>query len=199
MTQQLLDMVQIYIESDEVKLDRQYLIDLAEQLHWVQTGLKSSTVPQLLLMTGLCRKPSVIGTVEASPNKDSVAAKQSTKPDPVAPKSESVNNDNDDTKTVKALSIIKHYNNSLYAVLRGSKLSVTGDEVVVVCRFSFHKERLAEPRNRTLIEKAFSKVYGETMHVTTSIEAVGEPAKVDKEQELMSSAMAILGGEVIDG
>ena len=100
---------------------------------------------------------------------------------------------------VKALSVIKHYNNSLYAVLRGSQLTVKGDEISITCRFSFHRERLAEPRNQSLIEKAFSKVYGESMHVTTSIESAGEPDKVDTEQELMSSAMAILGGEVIDG
>lgn len=199
LTQQLLDMVQAYIETDEKRFDQQYLIDLAEQLHWVQTGLRSSTVPQLLLMTGLCRKPLVVSTVEASPNKEGAMAKQPVKSDSVTTEPRSIDDDNDDTKTVKALSIIKHYNNSLYAVLRGSQLNVAGDEVAVVCRFSFHKERLAEPRNRTLIEKAFSKVYGETMHVSISIEAANKPAKVDKEQELMSSAMAILGGEVVDG
>ena len=198
-TQQLLDMVQGYVESAEGMFSQDYLLELAEQLHWVQTGLKLSTVPQLLLITGLCRKPTPTNTLETSTKSKSSEVKQPAIQQKAVSNPTSTEGDDGDTKTVKALSVIKHYNNSLYAVLRGSQLSVEGDEVRVVCRFSFHKERLAEPRNRTLIEKAFSKVYGEDMHVSIGIEEANQPEKVDKEQELMSSAMAILGGEVVDG
>ncbi len=200
LTQQMLDLVQVHLESGESKYEVDFLIELSERLHWVQTGLKTTTVPQLLLQTGLARSLQPrITTVANKPNQPVVDNVQPTKPATNDKKVEKPTSDNDDSKMVKALSVIKHYNNSLYAVLRGSQLTVKGDEISITCRFSFHRERLAEPRNQSLIEKAFSKVYGESMHVTTSIESAGEPAKVDTEQELMSSAMAILGGEVIDG
>jgi DNA polymerase III gamma/tau subunit len=197
-TQQMLDMVQGYVESAENKFSQDYLLGLAEQLHWVQANLKISTVPQLLLITGLCREPTLTNTLKTIPKSKSAVAKQSAIQQKAVSDSTNSKGD-DDTKIVKALSVIKNYNNSLYAVLRGAQLSVKENEVRVVCRFSFHKERLAEPKNRTLIEKVFSKVYGEDMHVSISIEEYNKPAKIDKEQELINSAIAILGGEVVDG
>lgn len=201
-TQQMLDLVQLYLEDGESKYQLEFLIELAEQLHWVQAGLKSTTVPQLLLQTGLARNPQPVITAKAPADIPSQDAKQTAKSANTAPADKKTNKavaDNDDSRMVKSLSVIKHYNNSLYAVLRGSQLAVNDDEISIACRFSFHRERLAEPRNQTLIEKAFSKVYGKSMHVKTSIDSAGDTAKVDTDQELMSSAMAILGGEVIDG
>lgn len=203
LTQQMLDLVQEHLEEDKSTYPIEYLIDLAEQLHWVQAGLKTTTVAQLLLQTGLVRggQPQSLTSKAVDSSKRLTNIKPTSMPVSNSPK-DSISKEaaqDDDSKIVKSLSVIKHYNNSLYAVLRGSKLSIEGDEIKIVCRFSFHKERLAEHRNLSLIEKAFSKVYGESMHVTTKIESANNDSGVDKEQELMSSAMAILGGEVVDG
>lgn len=102
----------------------------------------------------------------------------------------------------KALSLIKEHNNSLYAVLRSSQYRMEGDSFVVSCRFSFHKERIEEPRNRTLIEKAMTKTFGRPIELRCEAESSqkkAEAAPADTDSELVSSAIAILGGELVDG
>ena len=100
---------------------------------------------------------------------------------------------------IKSLSVIKHYNNSLFAVLKGADVQVDDEEVKVVCRFSFHKDRITEQRNASLIEKAFSKVYGRNMHLIVKIDSRNQPEVVDAQEELATTAAAIFGAEVIDG
>ncbi len=99
----------------------------------------------------------------------------------------------------KALSLIKQHNNSLYAVLRSSQYHLDGDKFMVSCRFSFHKERIEEPHNRLLIEKAMTKVMGRPIELRCNVESAPVKAEaVDANNELVSSAMAILGGELVD-
>lgn len=206
LVQQLLDQAQDCLETGYNNLELGFLIKLIENLHWAQVGLKTTTVPKLLLQTALLRM-AISGTSEPKPanNSHPEVKKEHVKTQPLndaendsiqPPKKES---SGEDSKQIKALSVIKHYNNSLYAVLRGSKLDIEDDEIKIICRFSFHRDRIAEPRNTTLIEKAFSKVYGNEMHVSTSLNTEKKELRVNREQELMSSAMAILGGEVVNG
>jgi len=100
----------------------------------------------------------------------------------------------------KALSAIKEHNNSLYALLRSGGAHVEGDKLLVNCRFAFHQNRIEEHHNRALIEKVMSKTFNKAIQLSCTLENTPEPApKADTSSELVNSAMAILGGELVDG
>ncbi len=100
----------------------------------------------------------------------------------------------------KALSAIKEHNNSLYALLRSGGAHVEGNKLLVNCRFAFHQNRIEEHHNRALIEKVMSKTFNRTIQLSCSLDNKPEVApKADASSELVNSAMAILGGELVDG
>lgn len=103
----------------------------------------------------------------------------------------------DEDRWLKALTQIKQKNNSLYALLRSAvTVQFNGDELVLGCRFSFHRDRLGEAKNLEVIEQALARVYGRKIKVSPQLEA--KPAAVpDGGNELVTSALEILGGEVI--
>ncbi|HUC20527.1 MAG TPA: hypothetical protein VMR98_03485, partial [Candidatus Polarisedimenticolaceae bacterium] len=98
---------------------------------------------------------------------------------------------------VKALTQIKQRNNSLYALLRSCSLEFDKDKVTIGCKFSFFRDRLKEPKNLEMIEQTLSRVYGRKLHVMPQLEAAAMTAVADPSTELMTSALEILGGEVI--
>ena len=101
---------------------------------------------------------------------------------------------------IKALTQIKQKNNPLYALLRSSvSVHFEGDEVIMGCRFIFHRDRIKEPKNIQLIEQTLARVYGRKYKVLVQLESKPSQAtpKVDPSAELMSSALEILGGEVM--
>lgn len=100
---------------------------------------------------------------------------------------------------IKALTQIKQKNNSLYALLRSScTVHFEGSEVILGCRFSFHRDRLKETKNMQVIEQALARVYGQKFKVLPQVETQVKSAPVvDTSSELMSSALEILGGEVV--
>ncbi len=101
---------------------------------------------------------------------------------------------------IKALTQIKQKNNPLYALLRSSvSVHFEGDEVIMGCRFIFHRDRIKEAKNMQLIEQTLARVYGRKYKVLVQLESKPSQTtpKVDPSAELMSSALEILGGEVI--
>ncbi len=101
---------------------------------------------------------------------------------------------------MKALTQIKQKNNSLYALLSTSSCQVRfdGNEVIVDCRFGFHRDRIQE--NIQLLEQTLARVYGRKLKVIAQIQApAAAVAATDPAAELVSSALEILGGEVVDG
>lgn len=101
---------------------------------------------------------------------------------------------------VKGLSLIKEHNNSLYALLKSGNAHIENDKLLVDCRFNFHKQRIEEPRNREFIEKIMSKVCEVPIQLKCNIKSIDtNENKVDSSKEVITSAMAILGGEIIDG
>lgn len=100
----------------------------------------------------------------------------------------------------KGLSLIKERNNSLYAVMRSANPRIEGDRLVLECRFSFHKERIEEQKNRQLIEQVMTKTFGHEIQLDCRLSQAKErDADVDSEKELVASALEILGGEVVSG
>jgi hypothetical protein len=100
--------------------------------------------------------------------------------------------------TTKALSLIKAKNNSLYAVLRSGEPSLEGDQFVIRCRFRFHKERIEEHKNRQLIEAVLTKVAGRPVEMQVVHTGAEPQATTQPEEELVASALEILGGEVVE-
>ncbi len=102
---------------------------------------------------------------------------------------------------IKTLTQIKQKNNSLYALLRAScTVTFQDSDVLLGCRFSFHRDRLKETKNIQVIEQALARVYGHKYRVLPQLETqavVEAPQVANPESELMSSALEILGGEVV--
>ncbi|HUC86735.1 MAG TPA: hypothetical protein VMR75_00200, partial [Candidatus Saccharimonadales bacterium] len=99
---------------------------------------------------------------------------------------------------IKALTQIKQHNNSLYALLRSSTAVEFGDgELTLGCRFTFHRDRLQEAKNVQIIETALARVYGRKFRLNVQLETKPAAPAPDASNELVSSALEILGGEVI--
>lgn len=98
----------------------------------------------------------------------------------------------------KALMLIKNRNNSLYALLRSTRIELSDDQAILSSRFNFHRQRLHE--NREIIEQALTKTLGRPYKVVCQLETVQNTPKpaADRSQELVSSALEILGGELVD-
>lgn len=100
--------------------------------------------------------------------------------------------------STKALSLIKTKNNSLYAVLRSGEPSLEGDKFVVRCRFRFHKDRIEEHKNRQFIEAVLQKVAGRPIELVVIHTAAEKAEAQPPEEELVASALEILGGEMVE-
>jgi len=100
----------------------------------------------------------------------------------------------------KALIEIKSKNNSLYALLQSCEIRLTESTLMIYCRFNFHKDRLLEPKNRSVIEKALETVYNKSIAVECELKTMTtEAPTANATNELVTTAMDILGGELIDG
>ena len=199
LAQQMLDYIQLKLTEDGS--DQAFLISMAENIHWAQTNMRHSSSPELVLQVGLVRNSSQSVAVSSSTDV-TTQAKDDTKKQPPQETTESKSSiepiKNNEDLLLKSLSVIKHYNNSLFAVLKGADLSIAGEEVKIKCRFSFHKDRIMEQRNTNLIEKAFSKVYGKSMHLVVLVDNQNKPKEIDPAEEVVKSAAAIFGAEITD-
>jgi DNA polymerase III subunit gamma/tau len=103
----------------------------------------------------------------------------------------------------KVLVLVKTRNNSLGALLQMYPIDIKDDEITIKPRFNFHRDLFLKGPNRTLIEAAGAKVYGRPVKIMARTEddkaATRRKAlKPDPNSELVSSALEILGGEVIE-
>lgn len=105
----------------------------------------------------------------------------------------------------KVLVMLKAKNNSLGALLQMYGADFLENEVTIKPRFNFHRDLFLKPANRTLIEAAATKVYGKPVKISARVDEEGQKAtarsrrtKPDANSELVSSALEILGGEVVD-
>ncbi|HEY6736321.1 MAG TPA: DNA polymerase III subunit gamma/tau [Candidatus Saccharimonadia bacterium] len=103
----------------------------------------------------------------------------------------------------KVVVLLKAKNNSLGALLQMYPADFGADEIIIKPRFNFHRDLFMKAANRALIETAASKVYGRTVRVSAKIADDSQPparrrVKSSPDAELVSSALEILGGEVID-
>ncbi len=166
--------------------------------------------PQLALETTVVRltaAPEVAAqTVTAPPAKRTAASPASKTTSPAtAPAPEPSDQPAGDTPGAelwpKVLVLIKGQNNSLAALLQMYPFDFASDEITIKPRFNFHRDLFLKPTNRATIETAASKVYGRTMKISARTEEgprAAKRAKADPTAELVSSALEILGGEVVE-
>jgi DNA polymerase-3 subunit gamma/tau len=101
----------------------------------------------------------------------------------------------------KVLSVLKHRNSSLCALLQMYPMEFGDDRIIIKSRFNFHRDLFLKSQNRSIIEEAVQKVYGRAISVTAiTDENAAAPARraADSNSELITSALEILGGEVVD-
>jgi DNA polymerase-3 subunit gamma/tau len=102
----------------------------------------------------------------------------------------------------KVVMLIKQKHNSLAALLAMYPIEVTSDGILIKSRFNFHRDLFMKSQNRSAIEAIVEKVYGRPIPVTAITEdgpgKTSAKAKIDSSTELISSALEILGGEVVE-
>ncbi len=196
LTNQLLDATRVHVLNGVAQNSPQTSvhIQLADRLIKALADFKVSNHYSLPLELAIAKT----GTGKAV----AIAATSNTtvKKDPKHSASSTIVNTDNQSLLAKALSLIKEKNNSLYALLRSAQLQIDGVKFIVECRFSFHKERIEEAKNRQLVEQAMTKVFSQPMELVcrlVQIQSEHRPTKPDN--ELVSSALEILGGEVVGG
>lgn len=197
-------------KQTNTSLNKDFAIIALEQLQLAQSGLKLASHPGLPLeiaIVKLSRPAPALNhqpPVEAPPQLAANSSAQTeTKPQPKQQQPASQPNTQNQSeltsRCAKGLSIIKENNNSLYALLRSGNARIENKKMIVDCRFNFHKERIEEFRNREMIEKIMTKVCQEEIILSCVMVHGKTDAPVKEDEELVSSAMAILGGELLDG
>ena len=119
-------------------------------------------------------------------------------PDPATPAAPS----DDAARWPKVVMLIKQKHNSLAALLAMYPIELTDQGITIKSRFNFHRDLFLKAQNRQAIETAAEKVYGRPLPVHAVTEdggmKVASRPKTDSSTELISSALEILGGEVVD-
>lgn len=189
------------------------LIDVSRSA-WPELALEAAVVK---LTTNPAPAPAGAGASPATSAKPTRAAKTPPEPAPAAAEPTAAATGTPATEAApaasgheplaadlwpKVLVLLKSKNNSLGALLQMYPIEMSDEEILVKPRFNFHRDLFLKPMNRTLIEAAAAKVYGRPVRITARTEDDGtsrrKPAKSDPNAELVSSALEILGGEVID-
>jgi len=203
--QRFLRVIILQPEDADSILKKDFALVALDLLQSAQAGFKVTTHRSLPLEVALVKlsSPTLQTQTMQAKQLTQVASKAEQPPivKEVAPaERKNVPADADMTsRCAKGLSIIKENNNSLYALLRSGNTRIENNRLVVDCRFNFHKERIEEFRNREMIEKIMTKVCDKEVQLLCVLAQGMTEEPVKENEEIVSSAMAILGGELVDG
>ncbi len=190
-------------QASSKQLSLQYLTTAID----VFMGAAKATLPSLALETSTVRLSLLaqdhpgVSQSAAKPEPQSKAVAPATPAVPTSPATKAKPTAaaaGKDELWEKALALIKDYNNSLYALIRSCKEELTGDTLTLTCRFNFHRQRLEEAKNRTVIERAMKAAYGRPIKVEIDQDSSLNEKPTATSGELVSAAMEILGGEIVD-
>ncbi len=166
--------------------------------HWPRESLEVAVI-RLAAPAAEPPRPAAPARAQATTAAGATTAPAATAPTPAAPTSEP---SADVELWPKVLVMLKTKNNSLCALLQMYPVEFKDGKIVIKSRFNFHRDLFLKVQNRSVIEDAVQKVYGRPIPVTaiTDEAAAGRPAKklADPSAELISSALEILGGEVVE-
>ena len=204
-------------KTENHKLSQEFALSALDILMQYQPYFKLNIHPSLPLEIAVTKISAISTTAKSVPvqdigsknsieqgNKPTSSQAEQKNPEPNTSKNqikESISTESVDisSRCAKGLSIIKEHNNSLYALLHSGNAHIEENKLVVDCRFQFHKQRIEEFRNREVIEKVMSRVCKLPIKLECRLKSSGVAEKIDSEEEIVSSAMAILGGELVDG
>jgi DNA polymerase III gamma/tau subunit len=167
-------------------------------------NIAKSPLPELALEATLVKQalPQAAESAPLPKPQPAAVAKTVSQPTPktVPAKSAEATDQPDQELWLKALSQIKQHNNSLYALLRSScTVHFEANEVILGCRFSFHRDRIRESKNLQIIEQALARTYGRRLKAVPQLEATPTATQdIGPSDELVASALEILGGEVVE-
>src|SRR3990167_4669113 len=81
-------------------------------------------------------------------------------------------------KWQELLSLISKENGSVKALMKSGKIQkIEGSSVIIEVFYSFHKERLENPKNKKIVEKAFYEIYGYKLNIKCVVSAEKPPKK----------------------
>lgn len=107
---------------------------------------------------------------------------------------------------------VKPYNHSLVAFLKTCQpIDVQGNEVIISCQYSFHKDKLQKVENRNIVENVIEEILKEKVllkfvtceeaekmgYNTEEVSFVKKEKEKEKGDNLVNSALDMFGGEVI--
>ncbi len=108
----------------------------------------------------------------------------------------------------KLLVDIRPFNHSLAALLCNVQpQKVTGAEITLATPYDFYRERLAEHKNKLTVEEVFSKILEVRIHINIiqdkslvirKKDCECENQKPSEQESLLSSALEIMGGKVVE-
>lgn len=110
----------------------------------------------------------------------------------------------------KLLKDIRPCNHSLSALLSNCQAVRTeGRNVVLATPYEFYRDKLIEPQSRLTVENVLGSILGTKVRIEIVIdrdlapkpeeEKPAEPAKEGEQSSLLSSALEMMGGEVVEG
>lgn len=226
----LLDVTQeIYsnMEEQSAKLTSKEVVSIIELLIKAQNEIKSSPIPQLpleLAVVSICNDftEPADNTKKALPKNPSPIKDvdvESTELDGENDVDESSDNEEsgEEVTTTEVahvefeeleknwadvLKASKKYNNSVSALLKSCKLiSIEGKTIMLEVFYSFHKERIETPKNRTIVEQSVEEVFGFLPIISCSLSKEKPQSKGLKETgELTDYNVAVpVQSDVSDG
>lgn len=106
----------------------------------------------------------------------------------------------------KLLNDVKPYNHSLNALLSNCQvMEVAEQNITIATPYDFYKERLNENSNKLTVEKVFSSILGLPITIIAVINRsiikrteIQEDKKESKQDPLLSSALEIMGGKIVE-
>ncbi|RLC35420.1 DNA polymerase III subunit gamma/tau [Candidatus Shapirobacteria bacterium] len=97
-------------------------------------------------------------------------------------------------KWTEVLRAVKPFNHSVEAFLRASRPKlVDGDKLVVEVFYSFHKERLEEQRNKTIVEKGLDEILGCNLSLVCVLSDNKRDKMVETKKDMYDVAKDIFG------
>jgi len=92
--------------------------------------------------------------------------------------------------------ILNHSVNAFLKACRPSSLE--GDTIYLDFFYVFHKEKISEPKNRDMVERAIKKVTGKSYKIKCQFNPKTQKKEKEKEDETLKAALEVFGGEIIE-